>query len=354
MTTQSQTNNLPNQKINERHNRKATHGLPIHDMKTKPAYHTNRGAAFVGNSMSLLEEIEDSSVNLVLTSPPFALLRAKEYGNVSQADYVEWLSAFARIVHRKLRDDGSFVIDIGGAYQKGLPVRSLYPFRVPLKFCDEIGFHLAEEFYWHNPSKLPSPIEWVNKRKIRVKDSVNTVWWFSKTPWPKADVRNVRVAYSERMKKLLANPAKCCGPARRPSGHAIGTGFAKDNGGAIPPNLLSFPNSESNGNYLSGCKAVGCGQHPARFPPKLPAFFIKLLTDPDDLVLDFFAGSNTTGMVAESLQRRWISFDRDPSYVAASVLRFVTGDLKARKLAHKCVRGGKNPHLTPLPSELEL
>lgn len=323
-------------------------------MKTRPAYHTDYGAAFVGDSLSLLEEVPDSSLNLVLTSPPFALQRVKEYGNVSQADYVGWLSSFAVLVHRKLRDDGSFVIDIGGAYQKGLPVRSLYPFRVLLRFCDEIRFHLAEEFYWHNPSKLPSPIEWVNKRKIRVKDSVNTVWWFSKTPWPKADVRNVLAEYSDRMKKLLVNPAAFYDPAKRPSGHDIGVGFGKDNGGAIPPNLLQFSNSESSGNYLSACKAVGCGQHPARFPPKLPAFFIKFLTDPDDLVLDIFSGSNTTGMVAESLKRRWLSFDLDQSYVAASVLRFVKDDVPAQKRAYKDVIDGKNPHITSPQSELAL
>lgn len=89
---------------------------------------------------------------------------------------MEWLAEFGGLVHTKLTEDGSLVIDIGGAYEKGHPVRSLYPFRVLLKFCDGLGFHLAEEFYLHNPSRLPSPIEWVNKRKIRAKDSVNTVW----------------------------------------------------------------------------------------------------------------------------------------------------------------------------------
>ncbi|MCL2824750.1 MAG: site-specific DNA-methyltransferase, partial [Polyangiaceae bacterium] len=68
-------------------------------------------------------------------------------------------------------NDGSFVIDLGGAYQKGVHVRSLYNYRLLLKMCDEQDWKLAEEFFWHNPAKLPSPIEWVNKRKIRAKDS---------------------------------------------------------------------------------------------------------------------------------------------------------------------------------------
>ncbi len=146
-----------------------------------PTYQTNLGAAFWGDSLELLNQLPDKSINLVLTSPPFALQREKEYGNKRQDEYVGWLSKFAEVVYRKLKDDGSFVLDLGGAYEKGKPVRSLYNFRILIHFCDEIGFFLAEDFYWFNPSKLPSPIEWVNKRKIRAKDSVNTVWWFSKS-----------------------------------------------------------------------------------------------------------------------------------------------------------------------------
>ena len=171
-------------------------------------------------------------------------------------------------------------------------------------------------------SKLPSPIEWVNKRKLRAKDSVNTVWWFAKTEWPKADITRVLTAYSDRMKKLLADPAAYYTPKKRPSGHDIGTTFAKDNGGAIPPNLLQIPNSESNSAYLRGCKSVQVDAHPARFPAKLPEFFIRLLTDPGDLVVDIFAGSNTTGAVAEAEDRRWLAFDNRLDYLAASSFRF--------------------------------
>ena len=287
------------------------------------AYSTKLGEAWCGDSIELLEKVPDGSVNLVMTSPPFALQRKKEYGNKDQHEYLDWITEFAKVVHRKLRDDGSFVLDLGGSYQKGVPARSLYNFRVPIRFCDDLGFFLAEDFYWHNPSKLPSPIEWVNKRKIRAKDSVNTVWWFSKTEWPKADVSKVLAPYSDRMKKLLKDPEKFYTPKLRPSGHDIGAGFGKDNGGAIPSNLLQIPNTESNGAYVKGCKAVGIKAHPARFPAKLPEFFIKYLTDPDDLVIDIFAGSNTCGQVAESLGRRWISYDLDAKYVAASAFRFL-------------------------------
>jgi site-specific DNA-methyltransferase (cytosine-N4-specific) len=290
---------------------------------SNPAYATQLGAAYVGDSLELLAGLPDGSIHLVMTSPPFALQRQKEYGNCDQSEYVEWLSRFGQLVYQKLKKDGSFVLDLGGAYRKGVPVRSLYQFRVLLRFCDEIGFHLAQEFFWHNPSKLPSPIEWVNKRKLRAKDTVNTVWWFSRSEWPKANISNVLTEYSPRMKKLLAAPEAFYTPKIRPSGHDIGLGFATDNGGAIPSNLLQIPNSESNGVYLGACKEVGIKGHPARFPAKLPEFFVRMLTDPGDLVVDIFAGSNTTGMVAEAEGRRWLSFELNREYVAGSVLRFI-------------------------------
>ncbi|MFL6245691.1 MAG: DNA-methyltransferase [Thermoanaerobaculia bacterium] len=291
-----------------------------------PAYTTRFGAAFHGDSLDLMHRLPDGSVNLVVTSPPFALQRQKEYGNKDQAEYVDWLTQFARIIREKLTADGSFVLDLGGAYRKNVPVRSLYQYRVLLRFCDDVGFHLAEEFFWHNPSKLPSPIEWVNKRKLRAKDTVNTVWWFSKSEWPKADVSKVLAEYSLRMRKLLADPAGFYTPKKRPSGHDIGASFAKDNGGAIPSNLLQIPNTESNGVYLGACKLVGAKGHPARFPARLPEFFIRFLTDPGDVVLDIFAGSNTTGMVAEAEGRNWISFDADRDYLATSAFRFLPRD----------------------------
>lgn len=291
--------------------------------KQPPLYTTKFGQAYVADSLEMLAQLPDESINLVVTSPPFALQRKKDYGNKEQHEYVEWLAEFAKLVFKKLKPDGSFVLDLGGAYKKGVPVRSLYQYRVLIKFCDEIGFHLAEEFFWHNPSKLPSPIEWVNKRKIRAKDSVNTVWWLSKTEWPKADVSKVLTEYSERMKKLIKDPAAYYTPAKRPSGHDIGSSFGKDNGGAIPSNLLQISNSEAGTPYLKLCKEFGFQAHPARFPAKLPEFFIKMLTEPNDLVVDIFAGSNTTGYVCEIEQRRWLAFEQVPEYLTASAIRFL-------------------------------
>ena len=111
----------------------------------KPIYYTEFGKAYVGDSLELLDKLKSETINLVITSPPFSLQRQKEYGNVTQDIYVEWLAEFAKKIKRVLKKDGSFILDLGGAYEKGKPVRSLYNFKVLIKFCEEIGFKLAEE-----------------------------------------------------------------------------------------------------------------------------------------------------------------------------------------------------------------
>jgi len=306
-------------------------------------FRTPLGRAVVGDSLDLLTTLPDESVDLVFTSPPFALLRQKSYGNVDQHEYVDWLCGFAPQIHRVLKSTGSYVLDLGGAYKRGLPVRSVHQFRVLLRHVDDLGFHLAEEFYWHNPCKLPSPIEWVNKRKLRAKDTVNTLWWLSKTEWPKADVSKVLAPYSERMKTLLRDPAKFYKPKERPSGHQIGKAFAKDNGGAIPPNLIHLANTESNSSYLRFCTTFDIAPHPARFPVELPEFFIRFLTVEGDRVVDIFGGSGTTGKAAERFGRQWLTCDLERDYVRGSLFRFTDDRDEAfvRKLLSEIDRGNE-------------
>jgi DNA modification methylase len=266
-----------------------------------------------------MHTLAPKSVNLAMTSPPFGLVRKKGYGNVDAKEYVEWFRPFGEAVHRILTDDGSFVIDIGGAWVKGQPTRSLYHFKLLIMLCEDLGFHLAQEFHWWNPSKLPSPAEWVTIRRIRVKDAVNSVWWLSPTPWPKASNRRVLQPYSPSMVDLLAHGYKA---KKRPSGHDISDNFIVDNGAAIPPNLLAIANTDSNSFYQKHCKERGLPIHPARFPAELPEFFIRMLTDEGDAVLDPFAGSCITGEVCERLRRQWTCVELDREYVEGAKGRF--------------------------------
>lgn len=295
----------------------------IIDRKPEVAYTTGLGTAWIGDSVDLMAiEIEDETIDLVVTSPPFALQRPKEYGNESQDAYRDWFLPFADEIWRILKPSGSFVVDLGGAWEPGNPVKSLYQFELLIALCrrPERAFSLAQDLYWYNPARLPGPAQWVTVERTRVKDSVNYLWWLSKTPHPKADNSNVLRDYTQAMQRLIATGDYNRG--RRPSGHVIREGFTTDKGGAIPPNILAISNTGNDGDYSTRCREVGLEPHPARFPRELPEFFINFLTEPGDLVLDPFAGSNVTGCVAESLGRHWISVEMSADYVKGSVCRF--------------------------------
>ena len=266
-----------------------------------PFYSTSHGAAYLCDSKEVLR-VPENSVNLIFTSPPYALHFKKEYGNVAKETYVKWFLGFAKEFFRVLKDDGSFVLNIGGSYNEGTPTRSIYHFKLAMALVEEIGFHLAQECFWYNPARMPVPAEWVTVRRVRVRDSVEYVWWFSKTPFPKAGNRKVLRPYSADMIRLNRRGVK---ETVRPSGHNIRAGFTEiSSGGSIPSNvveeefaenMLKFGNNAANDVYTKRCKETGIKIHPARFPAALPEFFVKLLTDEADLVYDPFSGSNTTG-----------------------------------------------------------
>lgn len=329
-----------------------------------PFYSTELGNAYLGDSLDLLDKIPDASVDLICTSPPFALLRKKAYGNPDADVYIDWFLQFARKFKRILKPEGSLVIDIGGTWVRGAPVRSLYHFELLLKLCADVedggcNFNLAQELYWYNPAKLPTPAEWVTVRRMRVKDAVNTVWWLSSSEFPKASNRRVLKPYSSAQKKLMKEGYT---PKLRPSEHDISDKFGKNNKGAIPPNLIdgtdddtnigdtvevpvnviSAANTSSNDQYLRLCRANDIKPHPARFPRALPEFIIGLCTEEGDLVLDPFAGSNMTGYVAESMGRSWIAFDNVENYLEASKFRFLDDAEASRQLEELGVKSKKN------------
>ena len=282
-------------------------------------YKTSLGKIYQGDSALLLGSMATSSVDLIMTSPPFGLVRKKDYGNVDSEKYVEWFKPFGKEFNRVLKDSGSLVIDIGGAWIPGQPTRSLYHYELLIMLCKEFGFHLAQEFFWWNPARLPTPAEWVTVRRIRVKDAINCVWWLSKTPWPKASNRRVLTPYSDSMRTLLKDGYK---PALRPSGHDISDKFSTDNGAAIPPNLIAIAHTESNSAYIRYCTEQGIKPHPARFPVDLPEYFVRMLTDKGDTVIDPFGGSCVTGEACEKLGRQWVCCELLPEYLQGAVGRF--------------------------------
>src|ERR1700687_4137151 len=325
-------NDMPPRIVTKRHQNDAPRYHPAKLVEGSPYFTSEFGAAFVGNSLDLLRSLPAGEVNLVVTSPPYALHFKKAYGNKNKEDYIKWFLPFASEIRRVLTEDGSFVLNIGGSYNEGTPTRSIYHFKLLVALIEEIGFHLAQECFWYNPAKMPMPAEWVTVRRIRIRDSVEYVWWLSKTAWPKASNLAVLKEYSKDMIRLNRNGVR---GTVRPSGHVIRKSFDKIHaGGSIPSNvteaefedvpesMLKMGNNAANDAYTRRCKEGGTKIHPARFPAALPKFFIKLLTQEGDLVIDPFAGSNTTGAVAESLKRRWIACEAVEEYLKASTFRF--------------------------------
>ncbi len=291
----------------------------------KQAYRTSRGMMIQGYAETaltspLLKKYQ-GKVQLIFTSPPFPLNRKKKYGNEQGETFVKWLSCFASLFRECLKPDGSIVMEMGNAWEPGKPAMSTLALRSLLAFLEAGKLTLCQQFVCHNPARLPSPAQWVNVERIRVKDAFTHIWWMAPTDKPKANNRAILQEYSPSMQKLLASKKYNAGS--RPSQHHIGkTSFFTNNKGSIPSNVLTFANTSASDDYLNFCRKHKLQLHPARMPAKLPEFFIKFLTSPRDLVLDPFAGSNTTGSAAERLKRRWLSIEPNSSYVEGSKGRF--------------------------------
>ena len=293
--------------------------------KPELAYRTELGLMYKSRIESFIDSRHCSSqtgkIRLVLTSPPFPLNRKKKYGNLNGQDYVDWLSGLAEPLKRLLHPKGSIVLEMGNAWEPGQPVMSTLALEALLAFLKAGDLKLCQQFICYNPARLPSPAQWVNVERIRLKDAYTHVWWMSPTERPNADNTKVLKPYSEAMLKLLES--KKYNSGKRPSEHNIGkTSFLKRNGGAIPSSVLTFSNTINHDSYLRYCRANSIQVHPARMPSGLAEFFIRFLTKRGDLVLDPFAGSNTTGAAAARLQRKWIAVEADDVYIQGSRGRF--------------------------------
>ena len=312
-----------------------------------PVYTTRLGRMYVGKTEDVLGSYpvvgRKRKVQLLFTSPPFALNTKKKYGNLQGQEYVDWLAAYAPLFREYVSDDGSIVIELGNGWEPGQPTMSTLTIEALLEFKRKADLHLCQEFICFNPARLPTPAQWVTVNRIRVKDAFTRVWWMSPSTEPKADNQRVLTQYSDSMRKLLERGTYNAG--KRPSEHYIGAkSFLNDHGGAIPSNVLIAPaaemvkeyltsfgsetnvlsisNTSTNDSYQEYCRTFGITPHPARMPARLVEFFVLFLTEPGDLVLGPFAGSNTTGYVAEKFGRRWLSIELNSDYAEASKSRF--------------------------------
>lgn len=320
-------------------------------------YSTDRGCLLLGDAEEVIKNqlLPDykNKVQLLITSPPFPLNAKKNYGNHQGEIYKEWFSNLSILFKELLTDDGSIVIEIGNAWEANRPVQSLLHLESLIAFVKKAELNLIQEFICYNPSRLPSPANWVTVKRIRTVDSYTHVWWLSKSDYPKADNTKVLRPYSKGMKNLLERQSY--NTNKRPSGHSIGkTSFLNNHNGSIshnlfelepiektrdnrlsksitdftdsddnlPHNILSLSNTNSNDYFSKKCRELGITRHPATMQAGLISFFTHFLTDENDLIMDPFSGSNTTGYIAEKLNRNWLSIEILKEYAEQSIIRF--------------------------------
>jgi len=283
-------------------------------------FETHQGEALWACAETASAAVKDDALKLILTSPPYPLVSPKEYGNAAGEEYLHWLVNLASEWKRSMMDDGSLVLNLGYTYEKGQPTFSTLPEQLVVALTQEVGLHLAQRYFYQNTAPLPTT-HWVTVRRCRVVNAVESVFHFSKSPYPDADNRRVLKAYSSRMKKLIQRGGEV--HRRSPGGQHTGRcGFSHDNGGKIPTNVIKANPSICDRNWSKSCREAGLPVHPARFSRELPEFFVQMLTQPGDTVFDPFAGSLTTASVCENLGRRWIGSERALTYLRGGHLRF--------------------------------
>jgi len=290
-----------------------------------PFFETKKGRAFNLTIEEFLNSAQGKSirgkVDLILTSPPYPLVVPKKYGNLQGQEYLEWIQSLAPLFGDLLTDTGSLVMEIGNAWNPKSPTMSTLPLETLMAVAKAGKLHICQQMIWHNPGKLPGPATWVNVKRERITDSYTHIWWFSRTEFPKADNRKVLLPYTESMKKLIKTRKYNHG--QRPSGHKISKeGFLGDKGGSIARSTLIYSNTGSDPKYREWCEKMNVPKHPARMPISLADFFINFLTSKNDLVLDPFGGSCTTGRSAETLGRRWICVEPKKEYLIGARGRF--------------------------------
>jgi hypothetical protein len=209
---------------------------------TRILQETKAGRYYCGDSVEMLrsdlgQELR-GRVQLILTSPPFPLNNKKSYGNLEGAQYRAWFTNLATIFGELLTSDGSIVIELGNAWMPGRPIQSLLHLESLLGFVThpDADLRLCQQFICYNPSRIPSPAQWVTVKRIRTTDSFTHIWWMAKTDLPKANNQKVLRPYSRSMKKLLERQSYNAGS--RPSEHQVSeSGFLTDHGGSIAHNV---------------------------------------------------------------------------------------------------------------------
>lgn len=251
---------------------------------------------YLGDSKEKLKLLADNSVDLIVTSPPYADQRKSTYGGIHPDKYVDWFLPISAELLRVLKPSGTFILNIKEKVVSG--ERSTYVIELILAMRKQ-GWFWTEEFIWHKKNSYPG--KWPN----RFRDSWERLLQFNKSKKFNMYQEEVMVPMGDWAKTRLK---KLSDTDKTRDESKVGSGFGKnisnwlDRDMAYPTNVLHLATECNNKN------------HSAAFPEELPEWFIKLFTKEEDVVLDPFMGSGTSLKVASRMRRNSIGIDIVPEY----------------------------------------
>ncbi len=290
---------------------------------------SEQGALLWANAEDALGIIEPESIDLLMTSPPYPLLNPKAYGNVPPDRWVGWMLELCDKWRTLLTPEGSMMINVGPCWKQGVPAQQLHVERLLVKLEDELDMHLLQRLDWHSPTKMPSPLSWVGIKRMRVTSSVEPLLWLSTNPNAKGNNRHVLRQYSPEGLRSIDKPRLKV----RPSGFAFGAGSFRNQGGSIPPSLITAtPTGLEETRYRKAARVAGGIPHPAVLPAAVARFGIQLATDEGDTVYDPMSGSGTVFAEAIKLDRKAIASERSLEYLESSMIRCGVEMLEMKRL----------------------
>lgn len=257
---------------------------------------------YYGDAIELAKNIPDNFINLIVTSPPYS--DHKSYGknvNVFHPDkYVDWFLPFFKECHRFLSPNGSFILNINDKVKNG--IRHPYVYELVYRVCKETDMKLYDRYIWHKKNAMPMSGN-------RLNDWMEYIFHFVKSPKIKTNTDSIREPYANSTIKRYKSPVAFNEKIDENGITSIGDKkIVKENPlGKKPSTVMRF-------NTAGVLKGDTAGKHPAAFNPELPEFFIKWLTDENDVVLDPFVGSGTVAQVCKNLNRNYIGFELNEKY----------------------------------------